>query len=276
MVDRIQVQQVQAGLRDGVRSAMLQGAAGILVVIGAIAAWLQVRVGRESHVTGLLARAIDHVGSDNPDVRVGGIYTLERIARNSAEDRLSVMFLLATLIRRRVPWNRPDGSGTAGFTEDVDMALPWLRVRQPEAQTAIHVLSRRLVDPMTARLYLARTDLGGVQVNDGGRLGNANFNHANLARAWLQGVLLDHGTFKGCDLRAANLRRASLISADLRGASLRNADLRDADLRGALLSTADLRGTRLTGADLSDAVMDGVVADEATAWPDGFGTRGNG
>jgi hypothetical protein len=243
---RIQAQQATAALRNEARASLVQGSAAMLIVVGAVAAWRQVKVGREGHITGQLSHAIDQIGSDNPDVQTGGIYTLERISRLSPYDRLSIMFLLGSFVRRHAPWEPAADQGSR-FTEPVDMTLPWLRIRQPVVQTALHVLSRRAVDPMAARLYLARTDLRSLQINEGGQLTNANLNYANLARAWLQGVLLDHAGLKQADLRNANLQGTSMISADLRGANL---------------CGANLRGANLKDADLTD-----VITDESTIWP---------
>ena len=247
VLSRIQAQQATAALRNEVRASLVQGTAAMLIVVGAVAAWRQVKVGREGHITGQLSHAIDQIGSDNPDVQTGGIYTLERISRHSPDDRLSIMFLLGSFVRRHAPWEPTADDRLTGFTESVDMSLRWLRVRQPVVQTAMHVLSRRTVDPMAARLYLARTDLRSLQLNEGGQLTNANLNYANLARAWLQGVLLDHAGLKQADLRMANLQATSMIGADLRGANLCGANLRGANLRDA---------------DLTD-----VITDESTIWP---------
>lgn len=44
---RIQLQQAQSQLANDARSSVLQGLAGLLVVIGAIATWRQVHISRE-------------------------------------------------------------------------------------------------------------------------------------------------------------------------------------------------------------------------------------
>jgi len=44
-------------------------------------------------------KAIEQLGSDKFDVRIGGIYALERIARDSARDHPTVMDVLAAFIR---------------------------------------------------------------------------------------------------------------------------------------------------------------------------------
>lgn len=146
---RIALQQAQAQLRDGMRASLLQAIAGVVIVLGAVATWRQVRVNQDGHLTAHFSRAVEHVGDDNLDVRIGGIYALERIARTSPEDLVTV-------------------------------------------QAALNVLGRHAAGRSEGRLYLPRTDLRSLQINDGADLSGANFNHANLARASLRGVSRRH------------------------------------------------------------------------------------
>lgn len=251
---RIELRQAQAKLQDGVRTTILQVVAGFVIAIGAAATWWQVRVNREGHITEQRSRAVDQVGSANLDVQLGGIYGLERIAKASADDRITIMFMLGAFVRRHAPW--PPDPGTPHPLPAVDMGIAWLGVRNPAVQAAMNVLSRRLADPRLARLNLTRTDLRSLQVEEGAQLANTIFSHANLARAWMRGAILDRGSFRDCDLRLANLAGASLVGADLRSAHLQGANLRGADLRD-----ADLRGADLTGADLTDADVSGARID---------------
>jgi hypothetical protein len=50
-------------------------------------------------VTERYAKAIEQLGSDKLEVRIGGIYALERIARDSARDHPTVMEVLAAFVR---------------------------------------------------------------------------------------------------------------------------------------------------------------------------------
>ena len=50
-------------------------------------------------MTDRYTRVIGQLGSDKLDVRIGGIYALERIARDSAIDHPTVMEVLAAFIR---------------------------------------------------------------------------------------------------------------------------------------------------------------------------------
>ncbi len=50
-------------------------------------------------MTDRYTKATEQLGSDKLDVRIGGIYALERIARDSARDHPAVMEVLAAFIR---------------------------------------------------------------------------------------------------------------------------------------------------------------------------------
>ena len=54
---------------------------------------------REGQVTDRYTKAVEQLGSDKIDVRIGGIYALERIARDSARDHPTAMEVLTAFIR---------------------------------------------------------------------------------------------------------------------------------------------------------------------------------
>jgi hypothetical protein len=274
---RIQLKQAQAQLQNNVRSTLLQLTAGLLVIAGAAATWRQVNVNREGQITERFTRAIEQVGSDNVDVRIGAIYALERIAKNSPTDRNTVQFILGAFVRNHAPWHvgAPDGPDHPTPTiED----RPWLQILAPDIQAAVGVLSRRHPFPNArgkfpeprsaypdgAKLYLSRVDLRGLQLYRA-RLINTQLRYANLARSWLQGTWLNRSDLKSADLRRSHLQETSFVDANLNFAYLSGANLQDADLRGADLRGADLRDANLTG-----VVFEGALADAATIWPAGF------
>jgi Pentapeptide repeats (8 copies) len=249
---RIQLQQAQGQLANNARSSVLQVLAGLAVAGGAIATWRQVHISREGQITDRFTRAVDQLGNLNVDVRVGGLYALERIARDSAADRTAIQFLMGAFVRNHANWPVGAPDGPQQPTETIDERLPSLRARAPDVQVAMAVLGRRLPAPDERPLSLSRTDLRGLALNDA-RLNGATFHESNLAHAELINVRLDHA-----DLTAADLRRASLESSHLTGANL---------------SQADLRGANLSDAILEDTVLTGAQADTSTIWPTDFSAQ---
>ena len=57
----------------------------------------------QGQVTDRYTKAIEQLGSKEVDVCIGGIYALERIARDSARDHPTVMEVLAAFIREHPP-----------------------------------------------------------------------------------------------------------------------------------------------------------------------------
>jgi hypothetical protein len=261
---RVELQQAQARLQNDLRATLLQGVAGLLLVAGAVATWRQVQVSREGQITERFTRAIDQLGSAQPEVRLGGIYALERIAKDSPADRRTVAAVLAALVRTHAPWMVGAPNGPEHPSATVDERLPWLEHRAVDVQAALWVLSRRPPSRDPLQLYLSRVDLRAAFLRDA-RLPHTALRHANLARALMPGIDLSRSDLEDTDLRNTDLRAARLTKANLHKAHLQNADLAGADLQ-----RADLRGANLQGAKLQGADLTGVRANSTTVWPDGF------
>jgi hypothetical protein len=61
-------------------------------------------VAQERQITELFTAAVDQLGSDNLENRLGAIYALERIAEDSVRDHWPIMEILATYVRQNAPW----------------------------------------------------------------------------------------------------------------------------------------------------------------------------
>jgi len=188
----------------------------------------------QSQVTDRYTKAIDQLGSDKLDVRVGGIYALERITVDSPRDLGTVMEVLATFIRAHSREQR--------FVAESAGARVPEHITLPDIQAALSVIGHQ------AAGYDGRPiDLTGAN------LAGADLTSALLVRVDFTGTDLAHSNLYGADLSGARLVRANLTGAALSGARLTNADLTHARLTGADLYGADLSGADLSGADLTDA-----------------------
>lgn len=211
---------------------------------------------REGQVTDRYTKAIEQLGSKKLDVRIGGVYALERVAHDSTRDHPTVMEVLTAFIREhsRTQWPPSEANG----------AEPE-RLARPDVQAAVTVVGRR-----NEKQDIRRIDLHGADLR-GADLTRLNLRRANLTRVNLAGANLPRPDLGGPDLSDANLREADLSGADLgdgdlRGTHLDKANLRKADLSGANLSlrtTISLSGTTyrrvdLPRADLREADLRGV------------------
>jgi uncharacterized protein YjbI with pentapeptide repeats len=208
---------------DNARGRLLTLGASLFAAGALIFTARNFTLSREGQVTDRYTKAIEQLGSEKLDVCIGGIYALERVARDSARDHPTVMEVLAAFIREhsREQWPPLDSGGREPE-----------RSTRPDVQAAVTVVGRR-----NAKRDIARIDL----------------TRANLTRADLTGANLRDAALFDADLTRADLTRVDLTHADLDGARLVRADLIDAVLTRAVLTRADLTDTRLDEADLDDA-----------------------
>jgi uncharacterized protein YjbI with pentapeptide repeats len=273
-----------AGARNDVRTTLLQAIAGTFFIATAFFTWRQIRVSErqlrvseDEQVASRFTKAIEQVGDDNLDVRLGGIYALERIARVSRQDHAPTVEVLTAFIRGRAPWPS-NATPTAVPSADVQAALTVLGRRNLANEAGTR-----------ANINLCQVDLRGADLR-GGMFAGALFNDSNLDGADLRRVDLAGARLADVSLRKGNLRyaqlqesilvRAHLDGARLFGANMQRAQLIDANLTGARLSEADLRNVNFRRANLNDAYfgkanLEGAIELEETAhagttWPEGW------
>ncbi|WP_409186552.1 hypothetical protein F9C11_20890 [Amycolatopsis sp. VS8301801F10] len=63
----------------------------------------QVRLSKQGQVTDRFAKAVEQLGGDSLSVRLGAIYALERVARDSPPDQPAVLQVLTTFVREHAP-----------------------------------------------------------------------------------------------------------------------------------------------------------------------------
>jgi hypothetical protein len=207
--------------------------AGASVLTGAFFAWQQIYVSREGQYTDRFTKAIDQLGSEKPQVRLGGVYALKRIAKDSKKDYWTIIEILSAFIRENSQVREFHGEGqrpvqTASL--DVLAALEaistLLYLRHPEDRINLEEVA------------LCCAELEGIN------LSFANLMWADLRSANLIAARLSHACFLDADLTDTDLSSSNLDYADFEGAILINADLRHADLRGADFSNADLENIK--------------------------------
>ncbi|MFD1044247.1 pentapeptide repeat-containing protein [Kibdelosporangium lantanae] len=289
MAKRLELQQAQRALENNARAMLLQGFAGLLLVVGAVSTWRQLRIARDGNITDRFGKAVEQLGGDRVELRLGGIYALERIVRNSPADRLAAIEILTAFIRTNSPAEHPGPPDADADPSRPKEETPWLQVRAPDIQAAVNVLGHTPPATEGISLHLPQVDLRRVYLSRArlvrprmraADLSGAWARHAHLVHAYLRRTNLDDANLEHSSLVAANLSEASLVRANLDGAYLQDAFLEGANLMGATLRGADLtrsvlRGANLVGADMSGARLTGVdladvIVDDSTRWPHNF------
>jgi hypothetical protein len=222
----------------------------------------------QGQVTDRYTKAVEQLGSSSLGVRIGGIFALERIARDSIKDHPTVMEVLASFVRDESP---------AGEAPDNIEAFP-VSTRL-DVQSAAVVIGRRDVTRDLRQVNLVRCDLTGLDLT-GANLANVNLYRSRLIHTILQDADLSGAVLGESDMRHAYLLQATAVGADfsrcllsdalLAGADLSRADLSQADIRRANLTVAaeepdgslrrtNLAGANLSGSDLREADLRGAI-----------------
>ncbi|WP_344872099.1 pentapeptide repeat-containing protein [Nonomuraea antimicrobica] len=256
------------------------------------------RLAEQGQITDRYTKAVEQLGSAKQDVRLGGIYALQRLAVDSPRDRDSIRNVLAAFVRRndfctatdeqpKLPTICTAKTATHEKLQEVRLTKPKADVSAAMTIAANLASSGRgdgttpfggLADFSQVRFHraeLTEMSLRNVDLNTaflgGAQLYGADLRGADLRFAFLGSANLDEAHLDGAYLAAASLSGANLQGANLRGAFLQSADLSGADLRGADLSGADLRGADLSGADLegvkgktSQQIRAEAIVDETT------------
>ncbi|MGK5533993.1 pentapeptide repeat-containing protein [Streptomyces sp. URMC 129] len=214
---------------------------------------------REGQITDRYTAAVVNLGDDAIDVRLGGIYALQRIMTDSTRDHPSILNVLSTYIRNHA--TAPPGTGQ-------DTTRPDVQAAPSDVLAALTVLATR--DPAhdqraaidVSDSYLAQANIGAELDNTGepipdtrSHLSNANLSHTVWTGANLVGADLTNANLHEADLTGALLIEADLTGADLAFTNLTDASLSRANLTNLWLLEADLTGVTLDGADLRGATV---------------------
>ncbi len=240
---------------------------------------MQTQINRENHYTDLFTKAVEQLGATRQngepaiEMRIGAIFALERLAKDSERDYGPIIETLAAYIREhcRDPQSLDD-EGLRGY--ELKLArqewIDSLRENPPadrsDVTAVLTVLSRREKNRHWTSTSENETQPDFTEANfqgatlwnkseglarEGTNLRLAYLDGADLRGANLSGANLSHANLSGTNLSKANLSEANLIEANLSGARLVEANLSGE----AVLTRVNLSGAELMGVDLSDVVL---------------------
>ena len=226
--------QTRIELTNKFRLTIVHIAGGLIVLAGLYVAYRrmitfenQLKAVESGQITERFSRAIEHLGSTDKDgtpnieVRLGGIYALERIAKDSQRDHWPIMEILTAYVRQNSPWNEKmadDEEHERKFQPDEDQDLGIISI---ELQAILSVIGRRNLDYEKGE---GRTlGLGGSKLR-GGVLSGEGFKGANFLGSDLSYTDLRNGNFQSASFMGADFSVANVDRADFRGIDLLHLD----------------------------------------------------
>ena len=265
--------QYETDNRIKIWTAIVQAAGGAALLTGLLftarnlqATQVKLEIDRQGQLTNRFILATGQLGAElkdgqpNVEVRLGGIYALNRISKDWPKDYWPIADVLTAYVRHNARWNSSSATTSSPTTSgqralSLSGLLDWLtgtkrpigEGQEPRPRTDIQAILTVLghSDPPEGfndrlKLDLRNTDLRGAEFWDA---------HLEWTDFW--GAHLDGAKFWGAVLSHAKLDHAYLVGANLRAA-------------------------KLDGASLENANVTGAIYDGDTAWPAGFDYVGRG
>ncbi|MCX5336545.1 pentapeptide repeat-containing protein [Streptomyces sp. NBC_00140] len=242
---------------------------GLAALVALLFTWMSVgqtnkdlQISEQGQITTRFNVAITNLGSASLDVRLGGIYALQRIMQDSSRDQRTVVSVLSAFVRRHAP------VPVSGFRPAQEHRPP------ADVVAVVSVLGSRSADRELTqdgkplyRVDLSNADLRGLErevgLTEGGMRRRSTFRFA-----FLTGADLRHAGLENYDLFDASLNLANMSDANLQDTDLRNAFLTDANLTNARLGAADMTGAHLDGANLHNAHLSRAEETDETSEAD--------
>jgi len=264
-------------IENAARLTLVQSLGGLFFIFTAYLSFQNLKVTQqnliatqEKQVTERFAKAIEQLGNASIHVRLGAIYALERISKDSDKDYWQVMEILTAYVRETSPYPPREQKDKA---DNMPLWASALSIHQKnnhptatdsqkdissfttDIQAVLTVISRRAKScqqDAENRLDLSKSNLCGADLKEA-NLVAVNLTGANLVAAYLGKAKLGGAYLMGADLQEAYLMEANLKGAYLMEACLVRANLEEAHLGGANLEDANLEEAHLVRANLEEA-----------------------
>ncbi len=262
--------------KNELRKTLIQIIGGIIILYGLYLTYRRTKILEEGHITERFTKAVEQLGSEKLEIRLGGIYALERIAKDSEKDHWTVMEVLSAFVRENsMVIEKPDQEQQNNkeiensvekdnLSHEQDKTKKNLETKiNTDIQAILTVIGRRKwIENEPEYINLSFTNLQNANLWKA-NLQNANFQGANLQEAQLYEANLQNTYLHKANLQNAILQRANLREAFLEEANLENAILQRANLQEAQLYEANLQKAFLIGANIQEAFLQAANLQEA-------------
>lgn len=270
-------------LTTGISSGFLQAVGSTFILVTAFVALRNLRLSQknlevsENKLTSeIIAKATDHLGSETPIVRLGGINTLIWIAKSflTQHENASVAAIEHTMAGFIVSRSQSDTTDLlSNLPIDIETALLFLLYRQShyvdQSPGKINLASSQfsmrrfngasLINVNMQNSCLKRSDLKGSSITE------CNFSQADLYYADLSGCEIKDSQFALCIFENAIVSEAKLVNCTFtrtrfgssfefsQAQAISDTDFSLSELQNAIFDGLDLSGIKFNGADLTGA-----------------------
>jgi hypothetical protein len=129
---------------NDVRGTLLQGLLGAAFLLAAYFTWRQVQIAERGQITARFKDAVDQLGSESADIRLGGIYSVGQIAKDNPKTYGTLMVeILGAFVRRRS--QLPESTENEGVLPvDIEASLRVLFRRESPSKNPLNLTRANL------------------------------------------------------------------------------------------------------------------------------------
>ncbi|MFI6886774.1 pentapeptide repeat-containing protein [Streptosporangium canum] len=261
--------------RHNARLLVIAIGGAVVLVTGLLYTARNYALAHRGQLTDRLIKALERLGSTELDVRLGGVYTLQHLLRESRAHHDDIVEILNAFIRRQAPpadsafkstalqeserWIHPPALGHDHEplpdkpSADVQAALTVIATR-PDRQ------ERRRID--LSGLHLAGAALHRARLH-GANLSKATLTQADFGKSMLSEANFHEATLTGADFGKSMLSEANFYKATLTGANFEEAKAVNASFERTTLIDTSFDGATLTHTSFDRATLTGTHFDWA-------------
>ena len=234
--DRLILEKDMANAKNVIWSSLFRALGGFFFFGTVIISWRNYQAIQDKQISERFSKAVELLGNENLGVRLGGIYALKRLARDSEKYNWNIMEVLAGFVRdqslsrndkeERITSSDLDKHNEIDFLDKRQISLP-----PTDIQSALLILERSIKETDRHMLDLRGSDFSYLKISPslfsvfkGMNLTEANFQKTNLSGANLSGANLSEANLSGANLSGANLFKVNLSGANLFDVNLRRVE----------------------------------------------------
>ena len=272
-----------------VSKSFVSGVGTIATISGGLFVFWNVRLTQTRLITERFSKAVEQLANDKLEIRLGGIYSLERLAQDSSNDRRTIMEVLTSFVREKSPvkvkekkygfveealakLNNPakPKSSSSEIPTDVQAVLDVIRRRHKQFQLfpseGLDLSLTNLNQAMLFRVNLRGTSMYMCDLEDA-YLYRSSFRECLFSESNLKGANLAKGDYEDTDFSGASLENANLSLSKFVNTNFEEATLKNASMFGCSLYTTNFAKADISGADfrnVKDLTVEQII--EAKNW----------
>jgi uncharacterized protein YjbI with pentapeptide repeats len=191
----------------------------------------------------------EEVTEPNLEVRIGAIYSLERIAQDSLRDHWQIMEIIATYIRQSTSiYEMGDQERKKRAREDIVAALTVIGRRSEKQRKSEFQADRGLID--LDECYLA-----------GFYAKNLNFERTSFCGSFLSNGHLENTGFKNCNLDECSFKETNIVECHFDRSSAVGANFAGTGFYSGSFKRINFIGAKFKNSYISQTLVDGPLAN---------------